>query len=273
MDDADLKRIHSLSEGGGEADEDVEVDVEEKAPSASETTSSRVTIPAELETSPWADSPALPSKEPKEPPKKQPTTTTTSELSQSQMETYFTRLPKRSLDALQKSIKIADSCMDPHLSSRLFVDILSAYVVQYDMGNPAVALKYIVGLVDLAVGNLRAIRASGAIGTNVTNATNVVTSTNATIPSSGVSGDTKGNMGYIVSPQTPQSNDLEKIERYFLSTLEHIVALKSKPNDDDDGHEGAEGNNMDGSGRWDDVDVDDVLNEVGQWVVQHHTKQ
>lgn len=61
---------------------------------------------------------------------------------------------KRVLECLQKSLRIADSCMDPKLLLKLFVDILNRCLIFNDYGNTAVDYRYINGLIDLIRNNL-----------------------------------------------------------------------------------------------------------------------
>ena len=51
---------------------------------------------------------------------------------------WFYRDGKRVLECLQKSLKIADSCMDSILNASLFIEILNVYVIFYEKGNPSV---------------------------------------------------------------------------------------------------------------------------------------
>lgn len=46
---------------------------------------------------------------------------------------------KRTLECLQKSLKVADSCMDRVTSLELFVEILNQCIYYYDQGNDAVS--------------------------------------------------------------------------------------------------------------------------------------
>eukprot|EP00284_Hemiselmis_tepida_P012106 CAMPEP_0174915116 /NCGR_PEP_ID=MMETSP1355-20121228/211_1 /TAXON_ID=464990 /ORGANISM="Hemiselmis tepida, Strain CCMP443" /LENGTH=784 /DNA_ID=CAMNT_0016159931 /DNA_START=89 /DNA_END=2443 /DNA_ORIENTATION=- len=61
---------------------------------------------------------------------------------------------KKVLDCLQRSLKIADVCMQsgPHVS--LFVEILNQYLHYFDAGNDKVTVKYLQGLVDLITEHL-----------------------------------------------------------------------------------------------------------------------
>lgn len=62
--------------------------------------------------------------------------------------------PKRVLECLQKSLRIADLCMDPKLLLKLFVDILNRCLIFNDYGNSAVDYRYINGLIELIRSNL-----------------------------------------------------------------------------------------------------------------------
>lgn len=64
------------------------------------------------------------------------------------------RDPKRVLECLQKALRVADSCMDPYLLVKLFVEILNRSLVFHVYGNGLVDLRYINGLVDLIRNNI-----------------------------------------------------------------------------------------------------------------------
>lgn len=64
------------------------------------------------------------------------------------------RDPKRVLECLQKSLRVADSCMDPFLSIRLFVEILNRCLIFNVYGNYLIDSRYINGLIDLIKTNL-----------------------------------------------------------------------------------------------------------------------
>jgi hypothetical protein len=57
--------------------------------------------------------------------------------------------PQRSLECLQKALKIADSVYDRHLALYLFVSILDTYLVFYSMSNEAVTVKHINSLLEM----------------------------------------------------------------------------------------------------------------------------
>lgn len=61
---------------------------------------------------------------------------------------------KRVLECLQKALRVADSCMDPYLLLKLFVEILNRCLIFSVYGNQLVDLRYINGLIDLIRTNL-----------------------------------------------------------------------------------------------------------------------
>jgi vacuolar protein sorting-associated protein 35 len=70
-------------------------------------------------------------------------------LSKEMQEEYVYRDGKRVLECLQKSLKIADSCMDSLVNVQLFTDILNVYIYFYGHGNPSVRVSYILIVFDL----------------------------------------------------------------------------------------------------------------------------
>lgn len=64
------------------------------------------------------------------------------------------RDPKRVLECLQKSLRVADSCMDPYLLIKLFVEILMRCVIFNLYDNWLVDSRYISGLIDLIKTNM-----------------------------------------------------------------------------------------------------------------------
>ncbi|CAH2354692.1 vacuolar protein sorting-associated protein 35 [[Candida] railenensis] len=70
------------------------------------------------------------------------------------------REPKRVLECLQKSLRVADSCMDPFLSLRLFIEILNRCLIFYIYGNYLVDSRYINGLIDLIKTNLENLKSN-----------------------------------------------------------------------------------------------------------------
>ncbi|RLV95965.1 Vacuolar protein sorting-associated protein 35 [Spathaspora sp. JA1] len=65
---------------------------------------------------------------------------------------------KRVLECLQKSLRVADSCMDPYLSLKLFIEILSRCLIFNVYGNGHVDSRYINGLIDLIKTNIENLR-------------------------------------------------------------------------------------------------------------------
>jgi len=61
---------------------------------------------------------------------------------------------KRVLECLQKSLRIADACMDSSMNIKLFVEILNEYLYYFEARNEAVAVKYLTGLIALIKTNL-----------------------------------------------------------------------------------------------------------------------
>ena len=57
--------------------------------------------------------------------------------------------PKRVLECLQRSLKIADGCMASSTHVHLFVSILNVYLYYFELGCPAIQDKYITGLIAL----------------------------------------------------------------------------------------------------------------------------
>lgn len=68
------------------------------------------------------------------------------------------RDPKRVLECLQKALRVADLCMNPFLSLRLFVEILDRCLIFYVYGNPTVDARYINGLIELIRTNLESLK-------------------------------------------------------------------------------------------------------------------
>mmetsp|Transcript_19670 Transcript_19670/g.32780 ORF Transcript_19670/g.32780 Transcript_19670/m.32780 type:complete len:771 (+) Transcript_19670:13-2325(+) len=59
------------------------------------------------------------------------------------------RNPKRVLECLQKALKIADACKVSNTHTRLFVEILDAYLWHFGQGNELVTGEYVQGLMQL----------------------------------------------------------------------------------------------------------------------------
>ena len=58
------------------------------------------------------------------------------------------------LECLQRSLKIADSCMDLETKVALFIDILNEYLYYFEKENSLITVDYINGLLDLISTNL-----------------------------------------------------------------------------------------------------------------------
>lgn len=69
---------------------------------------------------------------------------------------------KRVLECLQKALRVADSCMDPYLSLKLFVEILNRCLIFNIYGNHLIDSRYINGLIDLIRTNLENFRDDNA---------------------------------------------------------------------------------------------------------------
>jgi len=61
---------------------------------------------------------------------------------------------KRVLECLQKSLKIADTCMDASMNVHLFVEILNEYLYYFDNSCEAVTIQYLNGLIALINTNI-----------------------------------------------------------------------------------------------------------------------
>lgn len=61
---------------------------------------------------------------------------------------------KRVLECLQKSLRVADSCIDPYLSLKLFIEILNKCLEFNIYGNDLVNSHYINGLIELINNNI-----------------------------------------------------------------------------------------------------------------------
>jgi len=61
---------------------------------------------------------------------------------------------KRVLDCLQRSLKIADVCMQASMHVNLFVEILNQYLYYFDHNNDKVTIKYLQGLINLINENI-----------------------------------------------------------------------------------------------------------------------
>ncbi|ODQ68598.1 vacuolar protein sorting-associated protein 35 [Nadsonia fulvescens var. elongata DSM 6958] len=56
---------------------------------------------------------------------------------------------KRVLECLQRSLRVADACMDSVMSVKLFVEILEQYIYYFERGNSFIEVKYVNGLIEL----------------------------------------------------------------------------------------------------------------------------
>jgi len=61
---------------------------------------------------------------------------------------------KRVLECLQKSLKIADTCMDASMNVHLFVEILNQYLYYFESNCEAVTIGYLSGLIALINNNI-----------------------------------------------------------------------------------------------------------------------
>lgn len=75
-------------------------------------------------------------------------------LGEQEESTEFFRDGSRVLECLQRSLRVADACMDVAVSVELFVEILNRYLYFFDRGNEKVTVDYIIGLIDLIQRNL-----------------------------------------------------------------------------------------------------------------------
>lgn len=76
-------------------------------------------------------------------------------------EDFIYRDPKRVLECLQKSLKIADACLDANISASLFVEILNWYIYWFQKDIGTIVPKYLTGLVDLAWSNIQSCANAG----------------------------------------------------------------------------------------------------------------
>jgi len=65
-----------------------------------------------------------------------------------------TKNGKRVLECLQKSLKIADTCMDSSMNVHLFVEILNQYLYYFENGCDVVTVQYLSGLIELINTNI-----------------------------------------------------------------------------------------------------------------------
>ncbi|EPB83787.1 hypothetical protein HMPREF1544_09471 [Mucor circinelloides 1006PhL] len=62
--------------------------------------------------------------------------------------------PSRIIECLQKSLKIADSCMDAATNEILFLELLNQYIYYFEKGQSLVTANYLNGLMDLVSSRL-----------------------------------------------------------------------------------------------------------------------
>jgi len=67
---------------------------------------------------------------------------------------YSNKNPQRVLECLQRSLKIADTCMDAATNIRLFVEILNEYLFYFEKGCESVTVEQISQLVQLINTNM-----------------------------------------------------------------------------------------------------------------------
>ncbi|KAJ2636015.1 retromer complex subunit Vps35 [Coemansia sp. RSA 1286] len=112
------------------------------------------------------------------------------------------------LQHLQRSLKVADSCMDPVLSVRLFVELLNQSTMHYERRCLAVTPKYINDLIDLirtSVSNMEAFDSSAPEPTRAA-------------ADSGVA-----DVNALYTPEMPMNT---YVLGYFRRTLDYIQSRK-----------------------------------------------
>jgi vacuolar protein sorting-associated protein 35 len=62
------------------------------------------------------------------------------------------------LECLQKSLRIASSCIDELTSVQLYVDALDRYIYYFEQGVEAVTPKYVNSLVELITSNIDSVQ-------------------------------------------------------------------------------------------------------------------
>ncbi|WVR05955.1 hypothetical protein IAU60_002982 [Kwoniella sp. DSM 27419] len=70
---------------------------------------------------------------------------------------------KRVLECLQKSLRIASSCIDEITSVQLYVDALDRYIYYFEQGVEAVTPKYVNSLVELITSNIDSVTSGGDV--------------------------------------------------------------------------------------------------------------
>lgn len=68
------------------------------------------------------------------------------------------REPKRVLECIQKSLRLADSIIDPYISLQLFIEILNQALIFHTYGNELIDNKFISGLINLVRTNMDNLR-------------------------------------------------------------------------------------------------------------------
>ncbi|KAJ2894208.1 retromer complex subunit Vps35 [Coemansia aciculifera] len=109
---------------------------------------------------------------------------------------------------LQRSLKVADSCLDPVLSVRLFVELLNQSAMHYERRCLAVTPKYINDLIDLIRTSTASIEAFD---------------TSAPEPTRAAADAGVADVNALYSPETPMST---YVLQYFQRTLEYIQSRK-----------------------------------------------
>ena len=151
---------------------------------------------------------------------------------------YVYRDAKRLLECLQKSLKIADACLDSLINAQLFVEILNWYVYWFDLGVPLVVPKYMNSLVDLVFSNLQTLQQDPTVQS-------------LSIPMSNVS----VSMDWLVADGGADAgkSPLVRIEEHFLHTLEYMRELKARAG-------------TAGESAWRLVVFEQVLDQVFKWL-------
>lgn len=80
--------------------------------------------------------------------------------------TEFYRDGKRVLECLQRSLRVADMCMDSGVSIELFVEILNRCLYYFIHGNESISIKYINGLIELIQTNIDTLVQEGSANEN-----------------------------------------------------------------------------------------------------------
>ncbi|KAI8321997.1 vacuolar protein sorting-associated protein 35 [Martensiomyces pterosporus] len=109
---------------------------------------------------------------------------------------------------LQRSLKVADSCLDPVLSVQLFVELLNQCIMHYERRCPSVTPKYINDLIDLIRASVSNIEAFDSSAPEPTRAA----------ADSGVS-----DVNALFTPTTPMN---AYVLEYFRRTLGYIQGRK-----------------------------------------------